>query len=64
MKYVFLIYAALIGVALTLHSTPPKKAPECGPGVLCIREQKTVKAALPETSQRYTEQFISQAKSQ
>ncbi len=64
MKYALLIYAALMAVALTLHTPAPKKGPECGPGVLCIRDQKTVKAALREPVQSYTEKFITQAKSQ
>jgi hypothetical protein len=61
MKYALLIYATLMAIALTLHTPAQKKGPECGPGVLCIRDQKTVRAALAPS---YTDQFISQAKSQ
>ncbi len=64
MKYALLIYATLMAVALTLHTPAPKKGPECGPGVLCIRTQQEARAVLQASTQRYTEEFISQAKSQ
>ena len=64
MKYAILIYAALMAIVLTLHTPAPKKGPECGAGVLCIRDQKAVKTALQQPAESYTEKFISQAKSQ
>ncbi|MBZ5647503.1 MAG: DUF1028 domain-containing protein [Acidobacteriia bacterium] len=49
MKYALIAYAAVIVLVLTLKPTPQSKGPECGPGVLCIRDQKTVQAELRET---------------
>ena len=63
MKYALIGYAALMALLLTLRPAPAGKGPECGPGVLCLREQKTVQAELQKAAGRYTEAFLSQAKS-
>ncbi len=46
MKYLLLAYAAIVALALTVHTAPQKKGPACGAGVLCIREQRTVHAIM------------------
>ncbi len=63
MKYALLAYAILMALLLTIKPAPAGKGPQCGPGVLCIREPKTVQAELRRTAQGYTEVFVSQAKS-
>jgi len=63
MKYALIGYVALMALVLTLKPEAAGKGPECGAGVLCIRDQKTVQAALQQAAQRYTEPFLSRAKS-
>ena len=64
MRYALVAYALFMALVLALKPAPVSKGPECGAGVLCIREQKTVRAELQRAAQRYTERVISQAKSQ
>ncbi len=63
MKYALIAYAILMALVLTLKPEPAGKGPQCGPGVLCIRDQKTVQAELQQAAQRYTEKATSQVKS-
>lgn len=46
MKHALIAYAAAMALVLTLKPAPASTGPECGPGVLCIRPQKEVRAAL------------------
>ncbi len=46
MKYLLIAYVTLVALVLTLKPAPARKGPECGPGVLCIRTQEQVRAAL------------------
>ena len=48
MKYALIGYVALMTLALALKPATVKQGPECGPGVLCIRTQKEVRAALQQ----------------
>lgn len=50
MKYLLVVYIVALSVVLTLKPAPAPKGPECGPGVLCIRTQKQVQAALEQTT--------------
>ena len=63
MKYALIGYVVLMALVLTLRPAPASKGPECGPGVLCIRDQKTVQAELRQAAGHYTEAVLSQAKS-
>jgi hypothetical protein len=49
MKYLLIAYVALVALALALKPAPASTGPECGAGVLCIRTQKQVQAALEQT---------------
>ncbi len=48
MKLVILGYVLVMALFLTLKPEPAKRGPECGPGVLCIRTQQEVRAALQQ----------------
>ena len=46
MRFALITYAAVMALVLAFKPAPASKGPECGAGVLCIRTQKEVKAAL------------------
>ncbi len=48
MKYVFFGYVALMALLLTFKPAAVSKGPQCGPGVLCIRERRQVLAVLDD----------------
>ena len=64
MKYALIGYAILMALALSFKPAAAAKGPACGAGVLCIRTQREARQALQASSQRYTEQFKSQASGQ
>lgn len=51
MKYLLVVYLAVVVLALALKPAPAAKGPECGAGVLCIRTQHQVQTfmASPES---------------